>query len=199
MKMRKIFPAAAFILLTAQLFAASAEPTRKRFDYNGFYIQQPAGSKWNVIPRYNSSARARWAIIDPANLLHSRLATVTLSPPLPENIRKTASLETVKQGIENRYKENAAADSRMKDLKVSYRYITLHGVKFLEVSSSMRDTGSRYGKEMLLFARICCTITPDGRLMTIAVSERIPGDKGSVDSKAMDDFVNSVHLTNSAK
>ena len=164
---------------------------------DGFYIVPAPKSKWKLI--VNSSRLQRrtvgFAIVDPADKLHTMLASVSISPPLQGFMRENMSLATLKERIEKYYTRNL--DSRVKELKVTSRYTTVNKVKFAEISASAWDAGSKYAvpaAKLMLYARIFVTLTPDYRMVTISVSERIPGDSKKPDNEAVEACIKMVRL-----
>ena len=164
---------------------------------DGFYILPKFKGRWQLI--VDSVKRERrtvaFAIVDPTDKLHTMLATVSISPPLQGFMRENMTLETIKARIEKYYIRSVG--SKVKDLKVTSRYTTVNKVKFAEISASAWDAGSKYAvptAKLMLYARMFVTLTPDYRMVTISVSERIPGDSKKPDNEAVEAFIKMVHL-----
>lgn len=164
---------------------------------DGFYILPKFKGRWHLI--VDSVKRERrtvaFAIVDPTDKLHTMLATVAISPPLQGFMRENMTLETIKARIEKYYLRSVG--SRVKNLKVTSRYTTVNKVKFAEISASGWDDGSKYAvpaAKLMLYARMFVTLTPDYRMVTISVSERIPGDSKKPDNEAVEAFIKMVHL-----
>jgi len=165
----------------------------KTVSYAGFYIEPASGTEWGIAPGQQRENFAFWAIVDAKNILHTTIAMVALSPQLSEQYLKKLSLETLKTQISKKFSDHIG--SRFQNIKVSSQITSVNGVMFAEVCGTALDKNSKLSKKPFrLYTKILAAITPDGRVFTISISERIPDPDGKVDLHAVETFIKSVHL-----
>ena len=164
-------------------------------EYQGFSIKPPAGSKWGIVRGAQRPGQALWAVVDKNNKLHSVLATVKLSPPMPEKLRKELTPDKFREALEKSMSKNPK--NRMKQMEVKSRNVVVNGVKGIELCCSALDSGGKFasaGKPFKLQIRSFNAITADGRVFSVSVSERTPDSDAEADDRLAEEFINAVKL-----
>jgi|GEM_PF-4056394 hypothetical protein len=168
---------------------ANIQPVKKRIPttkpheitYKGFKIAPMPGSPWRS-PAGQSERRALCAIIDESNLIHSILGMVTLSPPMSKENKERLTLQELQQFMERNFRKTD--NERMKDIVYNSWIAERNGQTTIEFKGSGLDTGGKYSSvetPMKLFMRGFATITGDGRILHVAVSERTPDPQAEPD------------------
>ena len=164
-------------------------------EYQGFSIARPAESRWGIVRGAQRSGQALWAVVDKGNKLHTILATVKLSPPMPEKLRKDLTPAKFREALEKSISKNP--QNRMKQIRVKSRNAEVNGVKGIELFFSALDCGSKFAsaeKPLKLKIRSFNAITADGRVFSVSVSERIPDSNAEADDALAGEFINAVKL-----
>jgi len=164
-------------------------------EYQGFSVRLPAKSKWGVINGAQRPNQAMWAVIKPADIHHSTLATIKLSPPMPEKYRKDLTAAKFREALEKTMKKNP--QNRMKEMKVRSKSAAINGLKGIMLTASALDCGGKYAspdKPFALYIHSFNAVTPDGRIFSVSVSERIPAAAAKADTALAEEFINAVTL-----
>ena len=214
MKNMRIIISAALLFGAALLSAAEVETVpfsafdgkqkaavipEQTVDYGRFTIAPSPKVQWKIVPGKQKENEAFWAIIDEASILHTTIGMVKLSQP-EISLKQFASgkkLDTLRKALEHQVKAGEAKNKRVQHIRCSSAIKTINGRKGIVLTISGVDTESSYskdGKHFKLFLKNFIIVTPDHRMLTIAVTERFPQASGVMNHAAVEAFFKAVKL-----